>query len=102
MKRTFVVVGVVAGCGGGVQLGASEAKPAVTAAPADVVVELPGEANGIVWDAATSTLYLTDNTAGAIASWTDAAGFATVATLPAAEKNARSAGSCDSSMARSS
>lgn len=45
-------------------------------------IDLPGDANGCVWDAASSTLYLTDNTHDQIIAWTDAGGFKPVATLP--------------------
>jgi hypothetical protein len=53
-------------------------------APAETVVTLNGGANALWWDAASSTLYLTDNNADALISWTPAAGLQTVATLPTA------------------
>jgi hypothetical protein len=49
-----------------------------------VVVPLPGGANALLWDAATSTLYLTDSNADALLRWTDRSGIETVGTLPPA------------------
>lgn len=53
------------------------------AAPADRVVALAGAANALCWDAATSTLYLTDSNADSLLRWTDAGGLDTVGALPA-------------------
>lgn len=53
-------------------------------APSDVVVALSGGANAVLWDAASSTLYLTDNNAGSLLTWTDAGGIQTVGTFPPA------------------
>lgn len=47
-------------------------------------IALAGPANGLLWDAASSTLYFTDNTADALLRYTDAGGVETVAALPAA------------------
>jgi hypothetical protein len=52
-------------------------------APQQTVITLNGGANALWWDAATSTLFLTDNNADALISWTPANGLQTVATLPA-------------------
>jgi sugar lactone lactonase YvrE len=45
-------------------------------------IELAGGANGVFWDDATKTLYLTDDTANTFLKYTDAGGVQTVATLP--------------------
>ncbi len=52
------------------------------APPADTVVTLSGAANALLWDAATSTLFLTDNMADTLLKYTDANGIQTVAALP--------------------
>jgi len=64
--------------------------PAVAAAPAspagvatDLAIPLSGGANALLWDAARSTLYLTDNDTSALMTWTDAAGLQVAAPLPA-------------------
>src|SRR5262245_42554721 len=44
--------------------------------------DLAGGANGILWDTATSTLYLTDSNANTLLMWTDAGGFQTHGTWP--------------------
>jgi hypothetical protein len=51
--------------------------------PADVTLSLPGGANALWWDAASSTLYLTDSNTSALATWTDAGGLQVGAALPA-------------------
>jgi hypothetical protein len=48
------------------------------------VVPLPGGANALLWDAATSTLYLTDSNVDAVLRWTARGGIETVGTLPPA------------------
>jgi hypothetical protein len=58
------------------------ADPAPAPAPADIVVPLAGGANALLWEAASSTLYLTDNNADALVRWTDAGGLETVGALP--------------------
>jgi hypothetical protein len=50
------------------------------------VVDLPGDGNGAYWDAASRTLYLTDDTHDRLVAWTDDAGFQTVGTFPATTK----------------
>jgi hypothetical protein len=79
----------LAACGGGAAPAASTTPSApvapAPAAPAPVVdkdVELAGGANALWWDAAAKTLYLTDNNADALMTWTDDAGLAQVAALP--------------------
>ncbi|HEY4239506.1 MAG TPA: hypothetical protein VGM88_06805 [Kofleriaceae bacterium] len=52
-------------------------------APADQVVTLAGGANALLWDASTSTLFLTNDTAGTLQTWTAAAGVVDYATFPA-------------------
>jgi hypothetical protein len=56
----------------------------IAAAPAEIVVPLSGGANALLWDAATSTLYLTNNNDDALVQWTDAGGLQTVGTFPPA------------------
>jgi sugar lactone lactonase YvrE len=51
-------------------------------------VELPGDCNGIVWDASAHALYLTDDTHNQLQRWTDAGGFAVFASLPASKRPA--------------
>lgn len=45
---------------------------------------LSGGANGLLWDAATRTLYLTDSNANALVRWTDAGGLQQLGAFPAA------------------
>lgn len=56
--------------------------PAATA-PGDVTVALSGGANALWWDAAASTLYLTDSNTSSLLTWTDAGGIREVCALPA-------------------
>ena len=49
-------------------------------------IDVPGDANGLYWDAGDHTLYFTDATHDSLAAWTDAKGFAEVAQLPQAPK----------------
>jgi len=79
-----LVVAITA-CHGSSDSPRSQPAPIGSGAPTastDKVYDLPGEANGLWWDAPTATLYLTDSTHGQIVRWTDHDGFATVATLP--------------------
>ena len=89
----FVLLAIaLAACGGGAAPAAPTTPsapvapitaPAPAPAPAiDKDIELAGGANALWWDAASSTLYLTDNNADALLAWTDAGGLAPVATLP--------------------
>lgn len=66
---------------------ARPAPPAAEAAvpPADAAIPLDGGANALWWDAASSTLYLTDSNASAVMTWTDAGGLQVATTLPAVE-----------------
>jgi hypothetical protein len=57
--------------------------PASVKPPADVAINLPGGANALWWDAASSTLYLTDSNISSLVAWTDKDGFQPTATLPA-------------------
>jgi sugar lactone lactonase YvrE len=59
------------------------ATPVETPSPAAPLTEiaLPGDANGLVWDA--GTLYFADDSTSSLMSWTQQAGFSTVAKLPA-------------------
>jgi len=64
---------------------APPAAPQAAAAPAtELVIPLVGGGNAVVWDAATSTLYLTDSNADALLRWTDRGGLETVGSFPAA------------------
>nr|HEX4317060.1 hypothetical protein [Kofleriaceae bacterium] len=53
-----------------------------SSAPVNVSMNLTGGANGLWWDAATNTLFLTDSEADTLVKYTDAGGLAVVATLP--------------------
>jgi hypothetical protein len=97
MKYPGVAVAMIvvsAACG-------SSAPPPPAAAPAQAVaaapvpvapppaadrrdIELPGDANGLYWDASDRALYLTDATHDALIKWTDDGAFATIAELPPA------------------
>ena len=57
--------------------------PPEAAAPAERVVPLAGGANALLWDAASSTLYLTDNNTSSLLAWTEAGGIRTIGALPA-------------------
>lgn len=96
MKRCSWVVAALAACGGSsshsvdaptsIDSHAIDAHPDTAPspdAPTETVVTLTGGANALLWDAATSTLYLTDNNADALLTWTSAGGVASVAPLPA-------------------
>lgn len=60
----------------------ADAAIVVDAPPADITMNLAGGGNALLWDATGKTLYLTDGTANKLVKWTDAGGFADVATLP--------------------
>jgi hypothetical protein len=80
---------VVVGCTG--SSGASErrdppAPPAPEPRPAHLTIDLPGDGNGLVWDATSATLYITDDTHNQLLAWTDARGFVAVAAFPPAAK----------------
>jgi sugar lactone lactonase YvrE len=62
------------------------APPPRDLSPAHLTIDLPGDGNGVVWDARSSTLYLTDDTHDQLVAWTDAGGFAPVGGFPAATK----------------
>ncbi len=70
-----------AGAGGAARPEAPRA--AAPAVPADATISLPGGANALWWDAASSTLYLTDSNASALMTWTDAGGLHVETVLPA-------------------
>lgn len=63
---------------------AAPATVAAAAPAAEVVVPLVGGGNAVVWDAGTSTLYLTDSNADALLRWTDHGRLETVGGFPAA------------------
>jgi hypothetical protein len=50
--------------------------------PNDQIISLAGGANALLWDAASSTLFLTNGNADTLLKYTDANGIQTVATLP--------------------
>ena len=82
------IVGLLAcGCG---KRAASEATPVAQGSATSPYpsVELPGECNGIVWDATAHALYLTDDTHNQLQRWTDGVGFAGFAALPASKRPA--------------
>lgn len=88
--RFLLVAIALAGCAGTAAKPVEAGPPAaatVTAAPApaaDVVVTLAGGANALWWDAASSTLYLTDNNTDTLVQWTDAGGLQAAGSFPPA------------------
>jgi hypothetical protein len=58
-------------------------RPVEPAPAKDVDVALAGGANALWWDAATSTLYLTDSNTSALVTWTERGGLQSVAAVPA-------------------
>ena len=64
---------------------ATPVAPTPLAAPAPVAtdIELPGDANGVVWDAAEHALYFADDAKASLMRWTQKDGFTVVAALPA-------------------
>jgi hypothetical protein len=64
----------------------TEAKPAAVPAPERGGIDLPGDANGLYWDAGEHALYLTDDTHDTLVQWTDRTGFAQIAQLTATGK----------------
>jgi hypothetical protein len=89
MRRLLAIAVLASGCAAqparGTDRPAPPAAPVVPApnVPADVTIPLSGGANALWWDAASSTLYLTDGNASAVMTWTDGGGLQTAATLPA-------------------
>lgn len=69
---------IVAACGGH----ATPAAPVVTPPPPQVekTIELPGDANGLYWDADEQALYFTAK--ATLSRWTDKDGVSEIATLP--------------------
>ena len=59
------------------------AAPAASASATEATIPLAGGANALLWDAARSTLYLTDSNTSSLLTWTDAAGLQVAATIPA-------------------
>jgi sugar lactone lactonase YvrE len=60
------------------------ADASVTADRGPTTLMIDGDANGLLWDDDSQTLYVADNANNRILQWTDAAGFSKVADLPAA------------------
>jgi hypothetical protein len=58
-------------------------RAAAPAVPSEAAIALPGGANALWWDAASSTLYLTDSNASALMAWSDAGGLRMDTALPA-------------------
>src|SRR5262245_14876146 len=85
---SYSLLVVLVACGGSKQ--SSVDAPSVDSTPAidaadprgPKTIELPGGANALMWDAAASKLYLTDNNANSLLSYTDANGIQTVGTWP--------------------
>jgi hypothetical protein len=57
--------------------------PIAPAPSADIALALPGPANALHWDDATSTLYLVNEKANTLVAWTEHGGLKEVAALPA-------------------
>ncbi|HET9623106.1 MAG TPA: hypothetical protein VFP84_17155 [Kofleriaceae bacterium] len=87
MRRLFPVALALAlaACGGHPPSPAAPPAPEAAPVTADKDLELAGGANALWWDAASSTLFLTDNNADALLAYTDTGGLAPVVTLPASE-----------------
>ncbi|HEY0193230.1 MAG TPA: hypothetical protein VGC42_19065 [Kofleriaceae bacterium] len=88
--RSLLFTLALAACGAPARPVEAPAPPPPVQAPrppsaehGEVVVPLAGGANAVWWDAASQTLYLTDNNADALLQWTDAGGLSTVGTFPA-------------------
>src|SRR5262245_9742277 len=85
---SYSLLVVLVACGGSKQT--SVDAPSIDSAPAvdaadprgPKTIELTGGANALMWDASASKLYLTDNNANALLSYTDANGIQTVGTWP--------------------
>jgi sugar lactone lactonase YvrE len=60
--------------------------PPPAAAGSRVTIELPGEVNGIMWNAKSHTLFLADSTNQAIDRWTDQGGVERALALPHEDK----------------
>jgi hypothetical protein len=75
-----------------------------SAAPGPVIgtdrtaIELPGDANGIVWDATSNALYIADGASAQIEKWSDGVGFTPIAQLPHDAAYVGSAGAGSGSM----
>ena len=91
-----LLLALVTACGGSTSTGVDAPVPPAVDAPATdapaidapdprgpATITLAGGANGLLWDAAASTLYLTNNDANALIRFTDAGGLQTVGTFPA-------------------
>lgn len=60
--------------------GGGGSAPAVDRGPTSIPID--GDANGLFWEAATSTLYIADDNGNRILQWTDQDGLSLAATLP--------------------
>jgi hypothetical protein len=66
---------------------AANAPPATPAVSTASAIELPGVGNGVWWDAASRTLFVTDDTHGTLVAWTDAGGLKALGAFqPAGDK----------------
>ena len=64
--------------------------PRERVAPSDhQTITLPGDSRGAIWDTATRTLLLTDDTHATIVRWSDARGFQNAATIPPSQRLAQ-------------
>lgn len=94
-RQLFVILAALllsacGGCGGEAgttsgSSGAPDAGPKIDRGP--TALPLDGDANGLWWDDATSTLYIADDNNNRILQWTDGGGITLVADLPAAPQN---------------
>jgi len=90
MRSLLVPVFLMAcACGGSSSKPDAPIQPDDAATPPDApadprmgTFELAGGANGLAWDTATSTLYLSDNNTGAIVKFSDAGGLQQLGTFP--------------------
>jgi len=93
-SRAFLAVGLLSGackCSNSSPAGSdasTDAAPTDTAAdvavPTTASISMPGDPNGLYWNATSNTLYIADNANNRIVTYTDAAGITPYASLPAA------------------
>ncbi|MBX3159599.1 MAG: SMP-30/gluconolactonase/LRE family protein [Deltaproteobacteria bacterium] len=87
-----IVVVAVLGCRSSTSSESQRITPEAQAPPAKIsqrrrqTLDLPGDGNGAVWDAAASTLYVTDDTHNRLVAWTGDTTLAAAGAFPAADR----------------
>jgi hypothetical protein len=86
VKKLIALFVLACACGtsGSVPDGGTDAAADAATIPTTASISLDGDANGLYWNAATSTLYIADNANNRILSYTDDGGVTKFADLPAA------------------